>query len=278
MEQKNPPPIKSLSGSPFELRLHGSATDEQAEAEAAVGEFGYLHSYTTGSAVDGPGIRTVLWTTGCHFRCQYCHNPDTWHLKNGARVSAAEVLAEVARYQGFMRAGRGGVTISGGEPLVQAPFVLRILRGCQQRGIHTALDTNGYLGDVLRDEDLDAADLYLLDIKSWDVATHLRATGKDVGDVLRFARRLAEHRRPMWLRFVLVPGLTDERANIEGLADFAATLGNVERVEVLPFHQMGRSKWQRLGLRYTLDATQPPSAEATQQAQQIFRERGLMAV
>jgi pyruvate formate lyase activating enzyme len=270
--------VEQLKGSAFDLRLHGEANEAQAADEAALGEYGYLHSYTTGSAVDGPGLRTVLWTTGCHFRCQYCHNPDTWHLKNGARVSADAVLAELARYKRFMRLTKGGVTISGGEPLVQAPFVLHVLRGCQERGIHTVLDTNGYLGDTLSDADLEAADLFLLDIKSWDPATHLRATAKEVGPVLRFARRLAERGRPMWVRFVLVTGLTDAEANVAGLANFVATLATVERVEVLPFHQMGRDKWRRLGIAYPLAATEPPSAATIQHVVETFRARGLAVV
>ncbi|HMQ29865.1 MAG TPA: pyruvate formate-lyase-activating protein [Chloroflexaceae bacterium] len=211
---------------------------------------GYIHSFTTASAYDGPGLRTVVWTAGCQLRCQYCHNPDTWHLKCGRRVSVADMVARVAQYGPFMRATGGGVTVSGGEPLVQAPFVMGLLRGCKELGLHTALDTNGALGERLGDEDLRAIDLVLLDIKSWDPATHRAVTGADVAPVLRFARRLAELGRPAWVRFVLVPGLTDDPANLAGLAGFVAGLGNVERVEVLPFHQMGRPKWAELGLDY----------------------------
>jgi pyruvate formate lyase activating enzyme len=242
------------------------------------GDTGYIHSYTTGSAHDGPGLRTVVWTTGCHFRCQYCHNPDTWHLKGGRSVTADAVVTEVARHATFMRLTGGGVTISGGEPLVQAPFVARVLRGCRQQGIHTALDTNGFYGDRLSDDELRLVDLVLLDIKSWDAATHRRVTGVDVGPTLAFARRLAALGRPAWVRFVLVPGLTDDRANIAGLADFVAGLANVQRVEVLPFHQLGRAKWDRLGADYPLAATPPASAEATARAAEIFRASGVAAL
>jgi pyruvate formate lyase activating enzyme len=239
---------------------------------------GYIHSYTTGSAYDGPGLRTVIWTTGCHFRCQYCHNPDTWRLKGGRAVTAEALVAELARYGSFMRLTGGGVTISGGEPLVQAPFVMRVLRGCKARGLHTALDTNGFFGDRLSDEELELADLVILDIKSWEPATHRRVTGVEVEPVLAFARRLAALERPAWVRFVLVPGLTDDPANIAGLAGFVAGLSNVQRVEVLPFHQMGRAKWERLGLAYPLEATPSAPDEACLRAVEIFRASGVNAV
>jgi pyruvate formate lyase activating enzyme len=236
---------------------------------------GYIHSYTTGSAYDGPGLRTVIWTTGCQFRCQYCHNPDTWHLKNGRQVSAAELVVEVSRHASFLRLTGGGVTISGGEPLVQAPFVVEVLRGCKERGLHTALDTNGFFGDRLSDAELQLADLVLLDIKSWDPATHKRTTGVEVAPTLAFARRLAALERPMWVRFVLVPGLTDDPANIAGLAGFVADLPNVQRVEILPFHQMGRAKWHELGLAYPLEATLPATEADTCRAAAIFQAHGL---
>lgn len=236
---------------------------------------GFIHSYTTGSAYDGPGLRTVVWTTGCQFRCQYCHNPDTWHLKDGQPVQASELVNEVMRYAPFMRAGRGGVTVSGGEPLVQAPFVMEVLRGCRARGLHTALDTNGALGDRLSDEDLQAIDLVLLDIKSWDEANHRRVTGAEVDPVRRFAERLARLGRPMWVRFVLVPGLTDDPANMSGLARFVAGLQGVERVEILPFHQLGRGKWEARGLNYPLAGTPAASREDVLAAAAVFRACGV---
>ncbi len=236
---------------------------------------GYIHSYTTASAYDGPGLRTVLWTTGCNLRCQYCHNPDTWRLRGGRPARVGEVVAELARYAPFMRATGGGVTISGGEPLLQKPFVMGVLRGCKARGLHTALDTSGFLGERLTDDDLQAIDLVLLDLKSWDPATHKTLTGVEVGPVLHFARRLAALGRPAWVRFVLVPGLTDAPQNIAGLAAFVAGLGNVARVEVLPFHQLGRAKWAELGLVYPLEATPPPTQAAVAQALATFAAQGL---
>lgn len=236
---------------------------------------GYIHSFTTGSAYDGPGLRTVVWTTGCQFRCVYCHNPDTWHLKDGQETTADALVDEIAKYAPFMKATGGGVTISGGEPLVQADFVMKVLRECKARGLHTTLDTNGALGDRLTDEDLKDIDLVLLDLKSWDPATHREATRADVAPVLKFARRLAKLGRPVWIRFVLVPSLTDAAANVDGLAEFVATLPNVERVEILPFHQLGRSKWERRGITYPMRATLPPTREAVEAAMAPFQARGV---
>jgi pyruvate formate lyase activating enzyme len=233
-------------------------------------DHGFLHSMQTGSVVDGPGMRTVLWTTGCLLRCQYCHNPDTWHMKDGRPVSIGEVMADIKKYQRFMAITNGGVTVSGGEPMVQAPFVSRIFRECKELGIHTALDTNGFLTDRFSDEDFDAVDLVLLDIKSWLDETHLRTTGQPVKPVIDFARRLADLGKSTWIRFVLVPGLTDGEENVDGLARFVSTLSNVERVEVLPFHQMGAKKWANLGRPYPLQKTMPPSPELIERVLEQF--------
>lgn len=243
--------------------------------EAGRDDRGFLHSIHTGSVVDGPGVRMVLWTTGCLLRCQYCHNPDTWHMKDGRPMTLEQVMAEIEKYRRFMQVAKGGVTISGGEPMVQAPFVARIFRECKERGIHTCLDTNGFLTERMRDEDLEAVDLVLLDIKSFDPKTHLRVTGQPVEPVLTFAARLAALGKPMWIRFVLVPGLTDDPENVEGLAAFVATLPNVERVEVLPFHQMGASKWERRGIPYPLRDTRPPDRVLVDRVVDQFRSHGL---
>jgi pyruvate formate lyase activating enzyme len=248
---------------------------DAAAEHAAAGSMGYVHSYEAGSAVDGPGVRFVMWTTGCQFRCQYCHNPDTWHLRNGTPMTLDQVMHEIRKYRQFMKVTRGGVTVSGGEPLVQAPFVRQVFRQCKALGIHTALDTNGALGDRLSDEDLADIDLVLLDIKSWDAATHRNVTQHDVAPVLRFAQRLSALGRPTWLRFVLVPGLTDSPANVEGIAQFAASLRSLERVEVLPFHQLGGFKWQQLGVAYPLAHTAPPTPELLARVTGQFRAHGL---
>jgi pyruvate formate lyase activating enzyme len=239
------------------------------------GAQGYLHSYHVGSTVDGPGVRMVVWTTGCPLRCAYCHNPDTWKLQNGTPVTVEEMLTRLRGYARFLRTAGGGLTISGGEPLVQAPFVTELFRQAKRLGVHTALDTSGFLSERLADADLESIDLMLLDIKSFLPEVHRRVTGRDVAPALRFARRLSDLERPMWVRFVLVPGLTDAPANLAGMAEFVATLRTVERVEVLPFHQMGRYKWERLGLPYTLSETAEPDEALLERARDYFRQHGL---
>ena len=272
-------PVSLEAKSPFELRVHlGDAVPEQSVREAlASGDMGFLHSFTTGSAVDGPGVRLVAWTTGCMWRCLYCHNPDTWTMTNGIPVTLARATEELRKYRQGLKAMSGGFTLSGGEALMQHRFAVKLLAAARGMGIHTALDTNGYYGDRLSDSELEVADLVLLDLKGWDPERHRRLTGMDIGPTLAFARRLAEQRRPVWVRFVLVPGWSDDPAEIDGVARFAAGLGIVERVDVLPFHQMGRFKWKELGLEYKLDDVQPPSAEVVERACAAFRAVGLKA-
>ncbi|WP_345531259.1 pyruvate formate-lyase-activating protein [Viridibacterium curvum] len=273
----NTPTPPGLKGSRFELRQvdHPKLDDDDVYRLSREGRWGFIHSEEAGSAVDGPGMRVVFWTTGCEFRCTYCHNPDTWKMKNGQLTCVDDVLDELRKYGDFLRIAGGGVTISGGEPLVQDRFVMNIIRGANAMQLHTALDTNGFLGDRLSDAELDEIDLFLLDIKSWDPATHQRVTGQPVEPVLAFARRLAARKRPMWIRFVLVPGQTDDPANIAGVAQFAASLGNVERAEVLPFHQLGKFKWEQMGMKYELADTPTPDATLVEQARNHFRQAGL---
>ncbi|HYV84881.1 MAG TPA: pyruvate formate-lyase-activating protein, partial [Patescibacteria group bacterium] len=243
----------------------------------STGDMGFLHSFTTGSTVDGPGVRLVAWTTGCMFRCQYCHNPDTWTLINGLPVPVARAVEELRKYRHGLKVMSGGFTLSGGEPLMQHRFAVKLLTAARAMGIHTALDTNGFYGDKLADAELECADLVLLDIKGWDPGRHRRLTGMEIDPVLEFARRLAARRRPVWLRYVLVPGLTDDSGDIAQIARFTADLGNVERVDVLPFHQMGRPKWKQLGIEYELETFEPPSQDAIERACAQFRAAGLKA-
>ena len=265
--------------SPFELRTDLSKNVSESIVRKALdtGDMGFLHSFTTGSAVDGPGIRLVAWTAGCQFRCLYCHNPDTWNMMNGMAVPLDRAVAELNKYRHGLKIMAGGFTLSGGEPLMQDRFAVKLLTAAKAMDIHTALDTNGFLGERLSDEELAQIDLVLLDIKCWDPERHKHLVGKDIGPTLDFARRLGERQRPMWLRYVLVPGLTDEEDDIQKLASFAASLGNVERVDVLPFHQMGRYKWEKLGLDYTLNETQPPSRQLVRRVCEQFRSAGLKA-
>jgi pyruvate formate lyase activating enzyme len=266
--------------SPFEMRVSlGAAVPEQTVREALQsGDLGFLHSFTTGSAVDGPGIRVVAWTTGCMWRCRYCHNPDTWTLTNGIPVSVTRAADELGKYREGLKVMDGGFTLSGGEPLMQHRFAAKLMTAAKQLGIHTTIETNGFYGDRLSDAELETIDLVMLGIKTWDAARHQALTGMDVAPTLAFARRLAARRRPIWIRFVLVPGLTDDLDDLAKTAEFAAGLGNVERVEVLPFHQMGKFKWERLGLDYTLRDTAPPTAELAEKACEVFRKVGVHAV
>ena len=203
-------PVSLEAASPFELRvgLGERVPDSDVQEALASGDLGFLHSFTTGSTVDGPGVRMVAWTSGCMFRCLYCHNPDTWKMKNGIPVSVARATEELRKYRHGLKMMSGGFTLSGGEPLMQHRFALKLLTAAHGMGIHTALDTNGLFGDRLSDADLEAIDLVLLDIKGWDPERYRRLTAQDIGPTLEFARRLAARRRPIWLRFVLVPGLT----------------------------------------------------------------------
>jgi pyruvate formate lyase activating enzyme len=266
--------------SPFELRVNRGRVVPEYTVKRALetGEVGFLHSFTTGSTVDGPGVRIVAWTAGCQFRCLYCHNPDTWNITNGTTVTLTQAVEELGKYRHGLKAMSGGFTLSGGEPLIQDRFAVRLFTAAQMMGIHTALDTNGYLGDHLGDSELELIDLVLLDIKGWDRERHRRLTGRDVGRTLDFALRLAERGRPVWLRYVLVPGLTDDEEDIAKLAAFVASLGNVERVDVLPFHQMGRFKWASLRMAYALADVEPPTHEAVERACDLFRAEGLKAI
>ena len=280
MPDAGPAPQPSLEAkSPYELRvdLGKGVAETDVRTALATGDMGFLHSFTTGSAVDGPGVRVVAWTAGCQWRCLYCHNPDTWTMTNGIPVTVARATEVLGKYRHGVRAMNGGFTLSGGEPLMQHRFALKILSAAHAMGIHTALDSNGYYGHRLSDEDLEQIDLVLLDLKGWDAERHRHLTGMENGPTLEFARRLGERKRPIWVRYVLVPGLSDDPAEITEIARFAAGLGVVERVDVLPFHQMGRFKWKQLGLTYALDDVQPPSTELVERTLAIFRNEGLTA-
>ena len=239
---------------------------------------GWVHSTETFGTADGPGIRYVLFLSGCPLRCQYCHNPDTWHRKDGTLTSVEDILTDIGSYRNFFGRGRGrgGVTLSGGEPLVQPKFCKAILRGCKEMGLHTALDTSGYLGKQADDALLQDVDLVLLDIKAASGLKYKSLTGVKLDPTIRFAERLAHMNKPVWLRYVLVPGLTDKLDDIEAMATFAAGLGNIERVDVLPFHNMGEHKWRELGLDYQLSGVAPPSSEILNAARATFRSAGLL--
>lgn len=239
------------------------------------GELGSIHSWELVTAVDGPGTRMTVFVAGCPLRCLYCHNPDTMQMRRGRAVTATELLARLRRYRGVFRATGGGLTLSGGEVLMQPAFAARMLRGAKEMGIHTALDTSGFLGINATDEMLADTDLVLLDVKSGDEDTYRRVTGRALQPTIDFGDRLARLGIDVWLRFVLVPGLTDDPSNIERVAAIASRWPNVARVEVLPFHQMGADKWASLGLDYQLSEARPPSPEEVDAARALFGARGL---
>jgi pyruvate formate lyase activating enzyme len=249
-----------------------------ADTETAVGEtaVGFLHSVETAGAVDGPGVRFVYFTAGCLFRCLYCHNPDTWKLHHGREVTVEQAFKEVRPYARFLRIA-GGVTFSGGEPMLQANFVGALAARIKaELRLHVALDTQGFMHAALDDAWFAPFDLVLLDIKHSDPVQYRRLTGQDLQPTLDFAHRLVHLGKRMWIRYVLVPGLTDAEADILHLADFVVTLGAaVERVEVLPFHQMGAHKWQELGLPYALKDTPTATSADADAARALFAMRGL---
>jgi pyruvate formate lyase activating enzyme len=262
-------------GSRYDLRAGRSpdAPDESGYSGAEA-DHGWIHSYETGSTVDGPGIRVTIFMSGCQLRCQYCHNPDTWHLKDGTRIELDHAIRRLSEFAPMLRQMRGGLTISGGEPLVQIGFTRGLFRAAKAMKLHTALDTSGFLGDRCDDGYLSLVDLVLLDIKSAERELYRRVTGQELEPTLRFARRLTAMGKPVWIRFVLVPGLTDDPANVEAVGRFVAAMANVEWLEVLPFHQMGAFKWQALGIDYPLRDTPTPPPDQVGAAMEILRRAG----
>src|SRR4051812_45913629 len=259
-------------GSRYDLRA-GRSPDapETTRFEGTEAIYGWVHSYETGVTADGPGVRVVVFLSGCLLRCRYCHNPDTWHLKDGTKVELSHAIRRLRDFAPALRAMGGGLTISGGEPLVQIGFTRGLFAAAKQMGLHTALDTSGFLGHRAGDDYMSNVDLVLLDIKSGDEDTYRRVTGVEQRPTLRFAKRLAEMGKTVWVRFVLVPGLTDDPDNIRKVADFVAPMTNIEWVEVLPFHQMGAFKWKSLGLDYRLVDTPTLTEDQVQAALGIFR-------
>lgn len=236
---------------------------------------GRIHSIETCGTVDGPGIRYLIFTQGCPLRCLYCHNPDCRSPTEGKEVTVDELITDIQKYHSYMKFSGGGITITGGEPLMQPEFVREIFRRCQKLGIHTALDTSGYVKIVTAKPVLDYVDLVLLDIKSFAPEIYHQVTGVSLEPTLSLARYLSNIKKPVWIRFVLVPNLTNSPSNIRGLAEFISGLNNVERVEILPFHKMGEYKWEQLGYEYQLKDTPPASSELVAKAKNIFHQYGI---
>jgi pyruvate formate lyase activating enzyme len=236
---------------------------------------GRIHSLESVGTLDGPGIRFVIFIQGCVLRCLYCHNPDCQDLFGGREVTVDDLMGEINKYLSYMRFSGGGVTVSGGEPFVQFNFVQEIFRRCKKQGLHTTLDTSGFVNLNAAKSVLNFVDLVLLDIKSFDPQIYENVTKVPIEPTLKFAQYLLDINKPTWVRFVLVPHLTDFSQNVEGLAQFVSKLHNVELVEILPFHKMGEYKWEQLGDDYKLKNTLPPSPEKLQAVMDIFRRYGL---
>ena len=243
----------------------GELTELERSAQLKLmreGQLGSVHSWELVTAVDGPGTRMTIFMNGCPLRCLYCHNPDTFNMKDGKPVLAADLIKKIKRMRKVFKATGGGITISGGEVLMQRPFAENILMSAKSLGIHTCIDTSGFLGAQASDEFLDNVDLVLLDVKSGSEKVYRELTGRALQPTIDFGDRLSALGKKIWIRFVLVPGYTDDPDNIEKVADIVCRWRNVvERVEVLPFHQMGTDKWESLGY--------------DEAARDIFRARGL---
>ncbi len=238
---------------------------------------GFIHSTESLGTVDGPGIRFVIFMQGCPLRCKYCHNPDSWAVGNGKAVEVDELFEQAMKYKNYFSKG-GGITLTGGEPLLQMDFCIELLKKFKEAGVHTAVDTSGFMFDSKREECvqkhlalLKYTDLFLLDIKHISSAKHKDLTGVPNDNTLAFAKFLSDHDKSMWVRYVLVPGLTTDEQDLRGLRAFLDTLKTVEKIEVLPYHTMGVPKYKKLNIPYPLDGVKTPSKEQVDFARKILR-------
>lgn len=234
---------------------------------------GFIHSIESFGTKDGPGIRLVVFMQGCPLRCLYCHNPDTWIMKDAKySMTAVELFEEYRKVKGFVK---GGITLSGGEPLMQTDFLLEFLQLCKEEGVHTAIDTSGFIFNDKVKELLNWVDLVLLDIKHFNRVKYKALTSKDLASTLQFAEYLKDKNIATWIRYVLLPDYTDQIEDIEAMADYLSSFQNIKQVSVLPFHQLGSSKWIELGLDYQLKDAVPPTEEQRNLVESIFRRRNL---
>lgn len=235
---------------------------------------GKIHSIETFGAVDGPGIRYVIFLQGCPMRCLYCHNPDTWDCSGGQEISAEKLLSDILKYKNYF-GNNGGVTVSGGEPLMQIEFVTQLFKLLKNEGIHTCLDTSGILfnsqNQLKISELIKYTDLVLLDIKHINSSKHKELTGLDNENVLNFAQFLNDNNLPVWIRYVLVPSINEDDKSLIELKKFLDSLNNVQKVEVLPYHTLGVSKYEKLNIPYKLSGVLPPSIEQIDKANKILR-------
>ena len=241
---------------------------------------GRIHSLESFGTVDGPGIRFIAFMQGCLMRCQYCHNRDTWDLHGGQEVEVKELMEQIISYRPFLEASGGGVTASGGEAILQAEFVSALFAECKKEGIHTCLDTNGFVRKYtpIIDELLDNTDLVLLDIKHIDDQRHIDLTQVSNHRTLEFAQYLNKKQQKTWIRYVVVGGFTDDIGAAQRLANFLKPMTNIEKVELLPYHELGKHKWEAMGETYQLDNISPPSSETMEQIKQVFVDAGIKAI
>jgi pyruvate formate lyase activating enzyme len=232
---------------------------------------GHIHSIETCGTVDGPGIRFVLFMQGCPLRCKYCHNPDTWKVGDGKEMTAEDILEETLKYKSYMKFSGGGFTATGGEPLLQAKFLINLFKMCKDAGIHTAIDTSGFILNDDVKELLEYTDLVLLDIKNFDPEQYKFITGVSLEPTLEFVNYLHKKNIPTWLRYVLVPGLSDNLDSIEALGQYVQPLSNIEKIEILPFHKMGEYKWEALDYKYELDEVSEPDQTLINQVLDILQ-------
>ena len=230
---------------------------------------GRIHSFESFGTLDGPGIRYVIFFQGCPLRCKFCHNPDTWDISSGKEMSVDEILPKITSCRSFLRTG--GVTLSGGEPLLQREFALELLESCKAEGFHTALDTAGSLPLSLSQRVIDTADMLLLDIKSLDSNLCKALTGQDNAHTLSTLDCCESSGKRVWIRHVLVPGYTLNQEHLTLLAEYLSKYKCVERVELLPYHKMGAHKWQQLNLADPLGSIRPPALFEVEQAKELFR-------
>lgn len=238
---------------------------------------GHIHSFESFGTVDGPGIRFVVFLQGCPLRCQYCHNPDTW-TAGGEEHSVEDVVSRAVRYKNYF-GEKGGVTVTGGEPLLQIDFVIALFTQLKAKGIHTCVDTSGFTFQANNPTSvekhkklLEVADLFLLDIKHIDDEACKKLTGQSNENTLAFAKFLSDNGKPMWIRQVLVPGITDDSQALQRTRAFIDTLKTVEKVEVLPYHTMGKVKYEKLGIAYPLEGVPTPTKESVEKAKSILRD------
>jgi len=231
---------------------------------------GFIHSIETGAMVDGPGIRYAVFLQGCPLRCKYCHNPDTWERGIKEEMTVAELVTDIKKYRSFMKFSGGGVTITGGEPLAQPEFLLELLEELEKNKLHVALDTSGFASETVVSEILPLVDLLILDIKSIDPEEYQNAVGVPIEPMLRTLKMAKELGITTWVRYVMVPGLTDNFDNIKALALYLRDYDNIKKIEVLPFHKMGEYKWAELGLTYELKNTREPNVEDVDRAKSIL--------